>query len=442
MRFALLTLSILLWSSSAGFTQTPAASQLRVGAAKVDITPEPSAQPVLDRLHSRAIVIADGETTAALITVDTIAINDNLWRTVTGRLEKELDIPARNVFLTATHTHSGGGGGSTADKIVTSVSMAKDRLQPARMGYGTGVSYINVNRAIIDPQTRLWREGPNYDGASDKTVAVITFETPAGDPIAVYFNYAVHGVIAGTLGMVSADVPGAASNYVEDSFDNRVVALWSTGPEGDQNPIYFQQTFDVREFQTQALLKQGRDFRDSIPPMNDLDRTDPTVMRIERQQKQMLLTMGQMLGEEVLRVMRLTGRTVSSTAISSNQTTVSCPGRQRTDRGVRAGVVGAYSDAAEVPLRLSLLNIGDIALAGVNAEVYSGIGMRLKNESPNARTMMVTLTNGSAPSGYVPNDAAYAQLTFEVLGSRLKPGCAESAIVNGVLDMMSAGEKR
>jgi hypothetical protein len=441
MRVALLILSIVLCSSSAAFAQTPAASQLRAGAAKVDITPEPSAQPVLDRLHSRAIVIADGATTAALITVDAIAINDNLWRTVTGRLEKELEIPAQNVFLTATHTHSGGGGGSTADKIVASVKMAKDRLQPARMGYGTGVSYINVNRAMIDPETRLWREGPNYDGVSDKTVAVIKFETPAGDPIAVYFNYAVHGVIAGTLGMVSADIPGAASNYIEDSFDNKVVALWSTGAEGDQNPIYFQQTFDVREFQTQALLKEGRDFRDSIPPMNNLDRTHPTVMRIERQQKQMLLTMGQMLGEEVRRVMRMTGRTVSSAAISSNQVTVSCPGRQRTDRGVRAGVVGTYDDAGAVPLRLSLLNIGDIALAGVNAEVYSSIGMRLKRESPNARTMMVTLTNGSAPSGYVPNDAAYTQLTFEVLGSRLKPGCAESAIVNGVLDMMSAGGK-
>ena len=254
MKFALVNVSILLalWASPGGQAQAPSASPLRVGAAKVDVTPEPSTQPVLDRLYSRAIVIANGETTGALVTIDTIAINDNLWKTVTDRLEKELGIPVRNVFLTATHTHSGGGaGGSMADKIVTSVKTAKDKLQPARMGYGTGLSYININRAIIDPKTRLWREGANYDGASDKTVAVIKFETPDGDPIAVYFNYSVHGVIAGTLGMVSADVPGAASNYIEDSFDNKIVALWSTGAEGDQNPIYFQQTFDVRDFQTQ-----------------------------------------------------------------------------------------------------------------------------------------------------------------------------------------------
>ena len=79
------------------------------------------------------------------MTVDTIAINDNLWKAVTDRLENELGIAVRNVFLTATHTHSGGGaGGTMADKIITSVKTAQARLQPARMGYGTEGSYVNV----------------------------------------------------------------------------------------------------------------------------------------------------------------------------------------------------------------------------------------------------------------------------------------------------------
>jgi hypothetical protein len=50
---------------------------------------------------------------------------------------------------------------------------------------------------------------------------------------------------------------------------------------------------------------------------------------------------------------------------------------------------------------------------------------------------MATLTNGSARSGYIPNDAAYGMYTFEVLSSRLRPGCAESAIVNGILDLIT-----
>jgi hypothetical protein len=59
-----------------------------------------------------------------------------------------------------------------------------------------------------------------------------------------------------------------------------------------------------------------------------------------------------------------------------------------------------------------------------------------KIQSPYARTMMATLTNRSARSGYIPNDAAFAMNTFEVVSSRLQPGCAESSIVNGILDLM------
>ena len=71
-----------------------------------------------------------------------------------------------------------------------------------------------------------------------------------------------------------------------------------------------------------------------------------------------------------------------------------------------------------------------------NAEVFTAIAQRLKRESPLKHTMMVTLTNGMAPSGYIPNDAAFGYNTFEVVSSRLKPGCAETAITEGLLDLI------
>jgi neutral ceramidase len=50
--------------------------------------------------------------------------------------------------------------------------------------------------------------------------------------------------------------------------------------------------------------------------------------------------------------------------------------------------------------------------------------------------MLATLTNGTARSGYIPDDASFGKLTFEVLSSRLRPGCAEAAIVDGLLGLM------
>jgi hypothetical protein len=246
------------------------------------------------------------------------------------------------------------------------------------MAWGTGLSWVNVNRNLINPATGRWGEGPNYEGLSDKTVAVLSFATPAGEPIAVYYNYAVHGVIAGQLDEVSGDIPGG------------------TG----------------------------------------LDRNNPDVRRLMNQQRQLLLTLGQMLGEEVLHVLDRgleQPRTVA--AISGAQQTITCAGRQRTDQG-REGTPGTYTEGQPVNILLSMLQLGDVYLGGVNAEIFNPIATRFKTEAPYKHSMMVTLTNGTANSGYVPHDAAFGYNTFEVLSSRLQPGCAENSIVNGLLELM------
>jgi hypothetical protein len=76
----------------------------------------------------------------------------------------------------------------------------------------------------------------------------------------------------------------------------------------------------------------------------------------------------------------------------------------------------------------------------VDAELYSATGVRLK-QSPMANTVLVTLANGRADSGYIPNDTAFGANTYQVLGSKLKPGCAETAIVNGLLDLIANTQK-
>jgi neutral ceramidase len=428
-----------------GALHAPAAfAELRAGAARVDITPEQSALPrgyegVNDRIFVRAIVVDDGRTRAGLVTVDAGGLPTDLWSTVSKQAEAQLRLPANNLLLTATHTHSVpfGLARELAPSIIKAISEAAGRLQPARMAYGTGTSYINVNRNLIDPQTHRWWEGPNYEGPSDKTVAVIRFETRDGKPIGVYYNYAVHGVLNGQLDQISGDIPGAASRYIEESLDDAAVAVWSTGAAGDQNPIYFQQTYDLREIRIKEYASRGVDISNAMPPGGQgLNRKDPKVARLMNQQRQMTISMGQLLGEEVLHVMRAgLERPVDSAQITGAQKTVTCPGRKRTDSG-RAGYPGTYIDADPIPIRLSLVRLGDIALAGVNAEIFTTIAQRLKRESPLKHTMMVTLTNGVAPSGYIPNDAAYGYNTFEVVSSNLKPGCAETAITDGLIDLI------
>jgi neutral ceramidase len=85
-----------------------------------------------------------------------------------------------------------------------------------------------------------------------------------------------------------------------------------------------------------------------------------------------------------------------------------------------------------VNIRLSLLTVGAVPLAGVSGEVLNPIYQSLVKRAPGV--VMITHANGS--SGYIPDDATFAQLGYEVNTSRLKPDCAEGAIVNGIVELI------
>ena len=423
--------------------QSYAQTGMKVGAAKIDITPAKEALPsnyksIRDNIYIRAIVIEDKGKKAALVAADAAGVPDPLWEQITKRIEKETGIPVPNILLCASHSHSvpflaGEGMGrpadptaeaytkNVADSIVKAVHQAIEKLQPARVGFGTGTSYMNVNRDVIDPETRLWTQGPNYQGPSDKTVAVVKFENLRGEPFAVFYNYAVHANALFMTGVLSSCIPGETSKHIEEAYDNKVIALWSLGAAGDQNPMYHMPS-----------INPAYSSRNSAPPPQGMP-VDPK--RIARQDR-LVSSIGFFLGEEVVRVLQYTNRTSSDVDIRGYQTTVTCPGRKRTDKGGREGTPGTYEDGDPVNIRLGLLMVGDIAFATINGEVYNSIAQRLKKESPFGNTIFLSLTNGQANSGYIPSDDAFGRNTFQVLGSRLKPGCAEDAIVNGILDMM------
>jgi len=394
---------------------------------------------VHDSVYIRAIVIDNGVTLAALVTVAGNQ-SEQSWKTSTERMEKELGIPAKNVVLSSTHSHSVGRITNQDEKIFTAVKEAKAKMKPATISWGKGISYINVKRDMIDPVKRTWWEGPNYEGEADHNVYAITFKALDGTPIAVYYNFAMHAVGMGQYDMVSGDVPGAASRYIEDSYNNKVVAVWSEGASGDINPIYFQQTFDLRDIRIADYAKRGEDISNAMPPGGvGLDRSDPTVQRLMKEQELVCDAMGVMLGEEVKHVMRGVDRPQDKIEIKAEQKVLSFPGRRRTNQG-RGGIEGTYVDADSVTVRVGVLLLGDIALGTTSGETYNKIARDFIKESPYARTMMVTIANGSASIGYIPDDASFGQNVFEVLSSRVKPGYAERGIIDGILDLMDGLE--
>lgn len=434
-------LVLALTMAATAFAQKGPRGQLLAGAAKVDVTPDVSALPktsfgILDHCYVRAIVFSNGSTKGALISFDSGMAR--LSEAMTARIEKELGIPVKNIMTCSTHTHSGAAvrGEEFENLLWNCIKTAHDKMVPAKVGYGNGISHLNVKRDIFDEERGTWWEGPDYDGKSDKTVAVIYFESLDGKPIATYFNYAMHAVITGNLDMVSGDFPGAASRYIESRYGDDFVAAFASGAAGDQNPIYFQQTFDLRDIRIADYAKRGEDISNKMPPGGQgMDRNNPEVQRLMNEQKKMSESFGQLLGEEVKYVIMNMRRFETNVTINGGAKEVMVPGRRQLNGGGRAGYAGEYVDTDPVGISLFLVMIDDIPVCGVGGEIYNYIAVRLKNESPYARTMMTTLANG-ARGGYIPDNESYGAQTFEVLGARYKQGYAEGAIVNGLLDLI------
>ncbi len=90
---------------------------LRVGAARVDITPpadpahRPSGKYAHEKLYVRAIVLDNGSVRAALVAADQGGLSETIWQAASKQIAAELHCPVENIVMSATHTHSGWGPG-------------------------------------------------------------------------------------------------------------------------------------------------------------------------------------------------------------------------------------------------------------------------------------------------------------------------------------------
>lgn len=433
--------AIALASAALSLAQT---GQLRAGAAKVDISPTSDMFPLRsgqdygslhDPIYARALVIDNGTSKAAMISVDATSLpnGDDLIKAITS----ELKIPADHLILNATHDHNaptggGGRGGPEAAAaiaryydimkkgIVEAAREANSKLQPARVGFAKGKAYINTNRD--EKLGEGYHMGYAPDGPSDKTVAVMSITSTTGAPIAIYSNYAVHAVVMFRTKtkddkvQISGDLSGWTSNYVEDRIKN-VVALWTPGAAGDQNPVF----------------------------MANYNQDGPDVIQEGPAGWSILDVESRRLGEEIVRVAKSIQNTTDRAVIWGKATSVTCPGQRRAEPP-KPGVPNSgylapppstvkMVDDAPFTIPLNLLMINDIALAGVSGEVFTEIGEHLKRDAPFDRTMVVTL--GPNGVGYIPTDKAYLLPSEKAVGNRLKPGCAEPAMVSAFVGMMN-----
>jgi hypothetical protein len=442
------------------------AGPLMAGASKIAITPFPAelATPtdlINDPLYARVIVVSNGVTCAVLVGLDLGGAGNALIAETMPRLVSATGCPSQNILISATHTHSsntgglGGQGSPTtkrvSDAIIAAAAYARGRMRPARIGFGITQVALNPNRDLFT-KSGEWRQQPNPAGPSDKTLAVAAFIGEDHVPIGVYMNYAMHPINFYLSGVISADFPGAASRTVEELFDDKAIAIFSQGASGDQNPLYSERSGMTRIRTGQGALPEmiGAPPPPASTALNPVAEMTakmkapvaakdlPAYRRAVARAGLTVDAMGSVIAQAAVNVMRGQMALSPRGAIWGGVRQFSCPGRERLDLAnpARENVDPGYKDADPVTIKVGVLRIGGVNFVSVNGEVYSEIAMRLKQASPQPDTLMVTLANGAAASGYIYSDAAAKNLTFQVIGSRLKPACAEGAIVSNAVALI------
>ena len=247
-----------------------AAAQLLAGAARVDVTPPPGVRMygygargrnvstgVHDPLYAKAIVLDDGARTVAWVALDLGYADKPLTRDVRAAVSEALGFD--DVFLTASHTHSGPA--FVADfptaaspwvaelrrKIAGAVVEAYGARREVRMGVAWGQVDLGHNRRRVRADGTVEMFWENREGVPtspvDPAVAVVAFDTPDGEPVATLINLAIHPVVLGPDNLdYSADFPGAMNALVERRVGG--LAIFLQGAAGDINPFWDKTPLD------------------------------------------------------------------------------------------------------------------------------------------------------------------------------------------------------
>lgn len=134
-------------------------THLCAGVGKSEISTHCKDVRVNDPLYAKALVLDDGNTKIAILSMDAVAIGgicdikDDFLDKLRSRIQSELGIDAKNVLVNATHTHTVGpmlcDDQEQLDKTFEAVSQACKNMVEVKVGSGMGYEdRIMINRTL------------------------------------------------------------------------------------------------------------------------------------------------------------------------------------------------------------------------------------------------------------------------------------------------------
>jgi hypothetical protein len=365
-----------------------ARAQLQVGAATRVITPDPllpvsggmgrpnPAKEKRGELTARAVIFRKGDISVAVVALDLLGFPSVLGDRVCAKVSR---IPAKNILIASTHTHSApdcyafpdGQGGHTGDlkymsfvcdRAAEAINAAIDQLQPASLKIATGEAKGKIAYNYYAPDLY------------DPRMSVIQAVSPQGKIIATLVNYAIHPEVLGNrVGILSPDLVGPLCDKIESQTGG--MAVFVNGAQGGMI------TADNRNLNEPPRDPQRAYWNDS--------RTWEECLRI-----------GRLMADEALRIVK-DAPTQSEAGLFCDSISVRFPVDSLLMWAVVVGSPLKYPHSKDqsINARINLVNLGNAQILTIPGEALPNIGFYLKRKMRGTHNMLFGLTNDAF--GYI-----------------------------------------
>lgn len=389
------------------------AAELRAGTAKADITPPIGgnlygygargsnvSEGVHDRLYAKALVLDDGETRLAIVSLDMGAFTRENKENVMEMAREKAGI--QHFLGVASHSHSTPTASAkfpskkkpwireAETKIAGAIIEAASRLAPASIAVGTGEVKEGHNRRRILPNRRvdmLW-ENRNRVLTSpvDYQLSVIRVVGEDMKTMATLVNFTCHPVVLGPGNLlISADYPGVFTAEVEKAAGG--LCMFLQGAAGDINPFW--------------------------------DKTPPAEGAFEQME-----IMGKTIAAEVLRVSGEMRVFLSAPKISVRTEVILLASRRDKER-----------ERKDIEAEITTVLIGgDLALAAFPGEFFVEHGLSLKRRSPFRHTLFIGYCNDQL--AYFPTIKACTEGGYGAASAtRVEVGAGERLVNRALVNL-------
>jgi len=424
---------------------TPSGNMLMSGFARSQ-----TSTGVHDDLHARSIVVEDASgNVVVLMTVSLIGVNQQLAERIREGIKAKTGIPGEKVIITATHTHAGPTIGENNDKgspypdfvvakCIESAVLAWESRVPGRIGIeSTEVFELGRNRRRL-----------LYGGVHpDPEVAVIKIENAKGKLLGVAFNYGCHpSGLDWSNTLISEDWPYFAIKKIKEALGENVWVAYYQSAQGNINVGYTAELSAVgAEMPVRSywyIEKKGNQMAEAVlKALPSIKTDDSQTVKVAQDyfdyplRDSYPITVGEAEKDAEAAKARLKSleeksefagtRTLDNARVEVFSTNQRLEGaRNFYERGPRPKTRSLEQQA---------VRIGDAVFVTFPGELFSEIGLRIKNNSSYNKTYVIGLSAGNA--GYLPAAKEYIDGDYEVDGSDYGPQ-TEDVCVKSSLELI------